>query len=219
MDLRGEGGVDGCAPPAVCGSAPCQALAYAEAATVSLRQGEAIKVSDPTIHRLVGPSHSRHIYLHPLAYAPFRTSSAPRDGPINPAHDWTALERRFWAAQPHVIVVDDFLSHRALTQVREWLQHGTMWHEVKVGHDARASNRRVLRAALRRPARPCFVRLTTHVIMLNPPRHCCATTLLHRAAASATWAPTSRMGWHAHSCCKSQLSCAVACQVCSIHTT
>lgn len=58
-----------------------------------------------------------------------RVRYAPQvpDACLNPALDWAAVERAYFAAAPEIVVIDDFLSPAALHELRRFALTSTVW--------------------------------------------------------------------------------------------
>jgi len=70
--------------------------------------------------------HGRLLHLHP--------GGSVKTDIINPQIDFDAVQTEFRKKRHRVVVIDDFFSHEALQELRDFLLESTIWTDVKRGY-------------------------------------------------------------------------------------
>jgi Tetratricopeptide repeat len=81
---------------------------------------------DAARHPLVARTYKRPLYID--------ASPAPQPPFVNPRLDWPGIERRYLAAAPNLVAVDELLTPPALAALRRFCLESTFWNNLKPGY-------------------------------------------------------------------------------------
>jgi tetratricopeptide (TPR) repeat protein len=96
-----------------------------------------IQVSGDLLHRLQAQPECHEIQLTEVEIATFRNYQQKlhlpdlpdRDTPcLNPQLDWDAVCSRYFSASPNLVVIDNFLTPEALSDLRRFCHEAKVWH-------------------------------------------------------------------------------------------